>query len=158
MGRVYWTEANIRRVGVSPLRFLVRIDCNESVYRRRDYTHDSLNDQPILFNKLRPILKALRGANPSSPSFRLYRNFTSTSTMKGEVPHSNWSIRCISTPGPDTDLSIYVSFEKARFLFGCGQGSQRAFVQKRLSMRGLGAVFLPGGTEEGRGGVAGKFY
>jgi len=75
--------------------------------------------------------------------------------MKGEVPHSNWSIRCISTPGPDTDLAIYVSFEKARFLFGCGQGTQRAFVQKRLSMRGLGAVFLSGGTEEGRGGVAG---
>jgi ribonuclease Z len=75
--------------------------------------------------------------------------------MKGEVPHSNWSIRCISTPGPDTDLAVYVSFEKARFLFGCGQGTQRAFVQKRLSMRGLGAVFLPGGTEEGRGGVAG---
>jgi ribonuclease Z len=78
--------------------------------------------------------------------------------MKGEVPHSNWSIRCVSTPGPDTDLSIYVSFEKARFLFGCGQGSQRAFVQKRLSMRGLGAVFLPGGTEEGRGGVAGMSH
>ena len=75
--------------------------------------------------------------------------------MKGEVPHSNWSIRCVSTPGPDTDISIYVSFEKARLLFGCGHGTQRAFVQKRLSMRGLGAVFLPGGTEEGRGGLAG---
>ena len=135
--------------------FQVGSTVNESAYGRGDYIDEHLNTRLVFFNKLRPILKALRGAIPSSPFLRLNRTFSSTSTMKGEVPHSNWSIRCVSTPGPDTDLSIYVSFEKARFLFGCGQGSQRAFVQKRLSMRGLGAVFLPGGTEEGRGGVAG---
>lgn len=77
--------------------------------------------------------------------------------MKGETPHSNWSIRCISVPGEDTDLALYVQFEKTRFLFGCGQGTQRAFVQKRLSMRGLTAIFLPDGTEDGRGGLAGKY-
>lgn len=76
--------------------------------------------------------------------------------MKGETPHSNWSIRCLSVPGQDTDLSLYVSFEKARFLFGCGEGTQRGFAQKRQTMKGIGAIFLPGGSDAGRGGLAGE--
>ncbi|KAL7422932.1 hypothetical protein Q5752_002229 [Cryptotrichosporon argae] len=67
----------------------------------------------------------------------------------------NWSVRAISTPGSDTDLSLFVSFDNARFLFGAGEGTQRAFVQKKTGMRGLAAVFLPGGQHAGRDGLPG---
>ncbi|KAL1407583.1 hypothetical protein Q8F55_007016 [Vanrija albida] len=67
----------------------------------------------------------------------------------------NWNIRAVSVPGPDTDLSLYVAFDNERLLFGAGEGTQRAFVQKRLSMRGLQAVFLPDGGHRARTGLPG---
>ncbi|TXT09068.1 hypothetical protein VHUM_02542 [Vanrija humicola] len=67
----------------------------------------------------------------------------------------NWSIRAISVPGPDTDLSLYVAFDNERLLFGAGEGTQRAFVQKRLAMKGLQAVFLPDGGHRARTGLPG---
>jgi hypothetical protein len=40
-------------------------------------------------------------------------------------------------------------------LFGCGEGTQRGFAQKRQTMKGLGAIFLPGGSDAGRAGLGG---
>jgi ribonuclease Z len=71
--------------------------------------------------------------------------------------HSNWHVRCVSVPGPDTDLSLHVVFDNARFLFGCGEATQRAFVQKRLGLRGLNAIFLPNSESRTRGGLPGEF-
>nr|XP_018259272.1 uncharacterized protein I303_08200 [Kwoniella dejecticola CBS 10117]OBR81430.1 hypothetical protein I303_08200 [Kwoniella dejecticola CBS 10117] len=34
----------------------------------------------------------------------------------------NWQVKCLTAPGPDSDLSLHVSFDNARFLFGCGEG------------------------------------
>ncbi|KLT46439.1 Metallo-hydrolase/oxidoreductase, partial [Cutaneotrichosporon oleaginosum] len=65
-----------------------------------------------------------------------------------------WTVRALSVPGPDTELSLFVSFDDARFLFGAGEAMQRSLVQKRLSLRKLQAVFLPSGRS-GRGGLAG---
>lgn len=69
--------------------------------------------------------------------------------------HYNWHIRALTVPGPDTDLSLFVAFDNVRYMFGCGEGTQRAFVQKRLSTRGLAGVFLPDGGNRGRGGLPG---
>jgi ribonuclease Z len=76
--------------------------------------------------------------------------------MPGDNNHPNWHVRCVSVPGPDTDLSLHVAFDNARFLFGCGDGTQRAFVQKRLSLKGLNAVFLPNSESRTRGGLPGE--
>jgi ribonuclease Z len=65
-----------------------------------------------------------------------------------------WTVRALSVPGDDTDLSIWVSFDNARFCFGAGEATQRAFIQKRLKMAGMQAVFLPDG-DSGRGGLPG---
>lgn len=74
----------------------------------------------------------------------------------GATHHHSWHVRCLTVPGVDTDLSLYVAFDNVRFLFGCGEGTQRAFVQKRLGWRGLSAIFIPSGSSEGRGGLGGE--
>ncbi|WVW79468.1 hypothetical protein I302_101437 [Kwoniella bestiolae CBS 10118] len=72
-----------------------------------------------------------------------------------ETYQPNWHVRALSAPGPDTDLSLHVSFDNARFLFGCGEGTQRAFTQKRMGMRGLSAIFVGSGEARSRAGLAG---
>ncbi|KAK8843961.1 hypothetical protein IAR55_006753 [Kwoniella newhampshirensis] len=78
-----------------------------------------------------------------------------SSTVNTETYQPNWHIRAITAPGPDSDLSLHVSFDNARFLFGCGEGTQRAFTQKRLTMRGLSGIFIGSGESRGRAGLAG---
>ncbi|BEI84845.1 hypothetical protein CcaverHIS002_0502460 [Cutaneotrichosporon cavernicola] len=65
-----------------------------------------------------------------------------------------WTVRALSVPGPDTELSLFVSFDDARFVFGAGEAMQRALVQKRMSLRRLQAIFIASGRS-GRGGLAG---
>ncbi|KAK6906129.1 hypothetical protein I203_100113 [Kwoniella mangroviensis CBS 8507] len=72
-----------------------------------------------------------------------------------ETYQPNWHVKALSAPGPDTDLSLHVSFDNARFLFGCGEGTQRAFTQKRMGMRGLSAIFVGSGEARSRAGLAG---
>jgi len=75
--------------------------------------------------------------------------------MAPTTQHYNWHVRALTVPGPDSDLSLFVSFDNVRYLFGCGEGTQRAFVQKRFSTRGLAGVFLPDGGSKGRAGLPG---
>jgi ribonuclease Z len=77
--------------------------------------------------------------------------------MAPTTQHYNWHVRALTVPGPDSDLSLFVSFDNVRYLFGCGEGTQRAFVQKRFSTRGLAGVFLPDGGSKGRAGLPGKW-
>ncbi|WWC73000.1 uncharacterized protein I206_106964 [Kwoniella pini CBS 10737] len=69
------------------------------------------------------------------------------------LPH--WQVKCLTAPGPDSDLSLHVSFDNARFLFGCGEGTQRAFNQKRTTMKGLSGIFVGSGESRSRAGLAG---
>ncbi|WWD21385.1 hypothetical protein CI109_105870 [Kwoniella shandongensis] len=80
---------------------------------------------------------------------------SSSSKPNTETYQPNWHIRAITAPGPDSDLSLHVAFDNARFLFGCGEGTQRAFTQKRLTMRGLSGIFIGSGESRGRAGLAG---
>ncbi|EIW66065.1 hypothetical protein TREMEDRAFT_70321 [Tremella mesenterica DSM 1558] len=67
----------------------------------------------------------------------------------------NWVVRCLSVPGPDTSLSLYIAFDNARWLFGCGEGTQRAFIQKGLVMRSLTGIIMPSGGSKDRNGLPG---
>ncbi|WVR08979.1 hypothetical protein IAU60_006038 [Kwoniella sp. DSM 27419] len=67
----------------------------------------------------------------------------------------NWHVRAITAPGPDSDLALHVSFDNARFLFGCGEGTQRAFTQKRSTLKGLAGIFVGSGEAKARAGLAG---
>ena len=77
--------------------------------------------------------------------------------MPTENYSPNWHVRCVSAPGPDTDLTLHVSFDNTRFIFGCGEGTQRAYVQKRLSLKGVEAIFLSSSQNKTRMGVPGMW-
>ncbi|KIR35362.1 ribonuclease Z [Cryptococcus deuterogattii MMRL2647] len=72
-----------------------------------------------------------------------------------ETYQPNWAVRAVTTPTKDTDLCLYVSFDNVRFLFGCGEGTQRAFAQKKIGFSRLGGVFIGSGELKGRGGLPG---
>ena len=67
-----------------------------------------------------------------------------------------WSVRVISVPGPDTDLALYVNFDQHRYLFGCGEATQRSFVQKRIPWRSLKGIFIGSSTLSRRSGLPGE--
>ena len=75
--------------------------------------------------------------------------------MRSGGQHYNWHVRALSVPGPDTDLALYVVFDNVRYLFGAGEGTQRSFVQKKLSTKGLTGIFVPDGGSKGRAGLPG---
>ncbi|WOO84919.1 Ribonuclease Z 1 [Vanrija pseudolonga] len=104
-------------------------------------------------------LDQARAASKPKPKARSKKKdltpFISPSGDEPEMSIIHWTIRTISVPGPDTDLSLYVAFDNERLLFGAGEGTQRAFIQKRLTMRGLQAVFLPDGGHRARTGLPG---
>ena len=75
---------------------------------------------------------------------------------KGKLAASpNWAVRCISVPGPDTDLTLHVSFDSERYIIGCGEGTQRAFAQKARQLKGIQAVLLPNAQARTRAGLPG---
>lgn len=76
--------------------------------------------------------------------------------MTVAMPNQRWQVTCLTVPGLDTDLSLYVAFDNVRFLFGCGEGTQRALVQKRVSWRGLGGIFIGPSGSSGREGLPGE--
>lgn len=80
---------------------------------------------------------------------------SSTPAPSSNMAAANWHIRAVSVPGIDTDLTLQVSFDNARFMFGCGEGTQRAYVQKKVSMRGLQGIFLPSTKSVTRSGLPG---
>lgn len=81
---------------------------------------------------------------------------TSKTMINTETYQPNWTVRAVTTPTKDTDLCLYVSFDNVRFLFGCGEGTQRAFAQKKIGFSRLGGVFVGSGELKGRGGLPGK--
>lgn len=76
--------------------------------------------------------------------------------VPNRTQHHQWQVRCLTIPGLDTDLSLYVTFDNLRFLFGCGEGTQRAFVQRRQPWRGLSGIFIGSGGSKARSGLAGE--
>lgn len=99
-----------------------------------------------------PVAKTKRGVR-----YELTKEQKELLKLNGDLREMNnpaWTARVLSVPGIDTDLSLYVSFDSARFCFGAGEGTQRAFIQKRTTWRHMQAVFLPDGAS-GRGGLPG---
>ncbi|WVQ73573.1 hypothetical protein IAR50_003151 [Cryptococcus sp. DSM 104548] len=75
--------------------------------------------------------------------------------QRGETYQPNWSVRAVTVPGPDTDLCLHVAFDNAKFIFGAGEGTQRAFAQKKIGFGRLAGVFVNSGESKGRGGLPG---
>ncbi|TYJ56176.1 hypothetical protein B9479_003162 [Cryptococcus floricola] len=75
--------------------------------------------------------------------------------QRTETYSPNWFVRAVTVPGPDTDLCLHVSFDNAKFIFGAGEGTQRAYAQKKIGFSRLAGVFVNSGESKGRGGLPG---
>ncbi|ODO09602.1 hypothetical protein I350_03210 [Cryptococcus amylolentus CBS 6273] len=75
--------------------------------------------------------------------------------QRTETYSPNWFVRAVTAPGPDTDLCLHVSFDNAKFIFGAGEGTQRAYAQKKIGFGRLAGVFVNSGESKGRGGLPG---
>jgi ribonuclease Z len=68
----------------------------------------------------------------------------------------SWDVRVLTAPSLDTELCLLVTFDNAKYLINCGEGTQRNFVQKKISLRKLDGVFLTNGSAACIGGLPGK--
>ena len=102
---------------------------------------------PISQRRQRPTLKEHAGNPHLQPNVMKERKSQRT---------PNWAVRCLSVPGPDTDLTLHVSFDSERFVIGCGEGTQRAFAQKQRQLKGIQAVLLPNAQAKTRAGLPGE--
>jgi hypothetical protein len=73
-----------------------------------------------------------------------------------DLSNMHWDVRAVTTPSSDTDLSLLVTFDHAKFLFNCGEGTQRSFVQSRTSMRKLEGIYMTSAHTDVTGGLPGK--
>jgi len=111
----------------------------------------------LLHSSQQKLQLQLDQPNPARPAIYdvPYKKLTPKEIKQREMNNPAWTVRTLSVPGDDTDLTLWVSFDNARFCFGAGEGTQRAFIQKSLRMGGLQAIFLPDGVS-GRGGLPGR--
>lgn len=70
-------------------------------------------------------------------------------------PQHVWNVQVISTPGPDTELALYIRFDNSRWVIGCGEGTQRAMVQAKVPLRGLTGIVMGSGGSRARNGLPG---
>lgn len=71
--------------------------------------------------------------------------------------HYTLGLKVLTTPNVDTDLSLWLSCDFERYLFGCGEGTQRALVQKRQAIKGLKGIFINDGRSS-RAGLPGECW
>lgn len=69
----------------------------------------------------------------------------------------SWDVRVLTAPSLDTELCLLVTFDNAKYLINCGEGTQRNFVQKKISLRKLDGVFLTNGYAACVGGLPGEY-
>ena len=67
----------------------------------------------------------------------------------------SWDVRVLTAPSLDTELCLLITFDNAKYLINCGEGTQRNFVQKKISLRKLDGVFFTNGSASCIGGLPG---
>ncbi|KAJ9120156.1 hypothetical protein QFC22_003055 [Naganishia vaughanmartiniae] len=67
----------------------------------------------------------------------------------------SWDLRVLTAPSLDTELCLLVTFDNAKYLINCGEGTQRNFVQKKISLRKLDGIFFTNGSAGCVGGLPG---
>lgn len=68
----------------------------------------------------------------------------------------SWDVRVLTAPSLDTELCLLVTFDNAKYLINCGEGTQRNFVQKKISLRKLDGIFFTNGSASCIGGLPGE--
>ncbi|KAG8683783.1 hypothetical protein FRC08_014081 [Ceratobasidium sp. 394] len=71
------------------------------------------------------------------------------------VSNMRWHTRVVSGLTADTEPCISVHFDTAHYLFNCGEGTTRAFVQQKYGIKKSKAIFLTQTKVSRSGGLPG---
>lgn len=69
----------------------------------------------------------------------------------------NWSTSVYTTLSSDTEPSIVITFESAKYIFNAGENTTRAILQSKRGWRKVKALFLTQLRTERLSGVPGRF-
>jgi hypothetical protein len=89
----------------------------------------------------------------SAPS--LLRSF---SRLNSSGANMNWSASVLTTVSSDTEPTIIITFDSAKYIFNAGQNTNRAFLQSRRNWRKTRGIFFTQVGVERAGGLAGENY
>lgn len=68
----------------------------------------------------------------------------------------HWSLRVLTGLTDDTEPTIVVQFDNAKYVFNAGEGTYRAFSQRRYSATKSKAIFLSALHPQQFGGFTGE--
>lgn len=69
----------------------------------------------------------------------------------------NWSTSVLSTLSSDTEPTILITFDSAKYLFNVGENTGRSFLQSKQNWKKTRGVFLTSVGMQRAGGLAGAF-
>jgi ribonuclease Z len=69
---------------------------------------------------------------------------------------SNWSTSVLSGLSSDTEPSIVVTFESAKYIFNAGENTSRSWLQSRNNWKKAKGLFLTSVGSQRMSGVPGK--
>lgn len=67
----------------------------------------------------------------------------------------NWSANVLSTVTSDTEPTIIIEFDSAKYIFNAGENTNRAFTQSRANWRKTKGIFLTSVGTQRASGLAG---
>jgi hypothetical protein len=92
----------------------------------------------------------------------LHRAFTSSALRpifgrNREPPQNmNWSASVLSTVSSDTEPTIVITFDTAKYIFNAGENTNRAFLQSRSNWKRTKGIFLTRAETQRAAGLPGK--
>jgi hypothetical protein len=91
----------------------------------------------------------------------LRRNYKQTLHPQASRPpstHMNWSAAVLTGVTSDTEPTIVVAFDSAKYIFNVGENTSRAFLQSRQNWRKTRSVFLSSVGTQRASGLPGKMH
>jgi hypothetical protein len=83
----------------------------------------------------------------------LRRSFSSRSDKKAVM---NWSANVLSTVTSDTEPTIIIEFDTAKYIFNVGENTNRAFIQNRPNWKKTRGLFLTSVGAQRSSGLSGE--
>lgn len=74
------------------------------------------------------------------------------------TPNSRWYTETITTRSSDSSPTIIAIFESAKYIFGAGEATSRAFTQSGIGLRKTAGIFLSRLDVDNAGGLPGESF
>lgn len=110
----------------------------------------------LLVAKLRALCLHSRFINPLIPPARSFHVLPPVRAISQEN-NMNWSTSVYTTLSSDTEPSIVITFDSAKYIFNAGENTTRAVFQNKKGWRKVKALFLTQLGTQRSSGVPGVF-